>query len=317
MLLTGTDEHGQKVQRAAEAAGIAPIELCDTQAARFKSLFGSLQTTEDRFIRTTEAAHQVTVHSVWEALCAAGHIYKGAHQGWYSVSDEAYYTEMQVRKEEASSAVPAGGEVPHPQAAGMVSIETGSPVSWVSEENYMFRLSAFQQPLLAWLDAHSDAVMPPSRHAEVRSFVEGGLRDLSVSRARTAVSWGIPVPGDEEHVIYVWLDALTNYLTACGHPEAEEITYAAPGMWPAKFQVVGKDILRFHAVYWPAFLMALGLPLPQHIVAHGWWTREGKKMSKSIGNVVDPSVLVETYGSDQVRFYLCRESNYSTYVHIW
>jgi len=291
LFLTGTDEHGLKVQEAAQMLKISPQALCDSQAEGFRDLFSSLNVSFDRFIRTTESVHQASVHAVWNQLCDDGLIYLGKHEGWYSVSDEAYYTETQVQ------------EVVVNEQHHMVAIETGSVVKWVDEENYMFRLSVFEAPLLSWLRSNPEAIWPASRHEEVLRFVERGLRDLSVSRRADVVKWGIEVPGDSSHVVYVWLDALTNYITAAGYPDHGMNSRG----WPPKYQVVGKDILRFHAVYWPAFLMALGLPLPQHIVAHGWWTRGGKKMSKSIGNVVDPVHLIAETGCDQLRFFLCRE----------
>ena len=282
--LTGTDEHGQKVQQSAEAAGKSPQEFADGVAARFRSLAETLGCSHDDFIRTTEERHKVGVQELWRRLVDKGYIYLGAYEGWYSVRDEAFYTEAEL----------VDGLAP-----------TGAPVEWVKEESYFFKLSAFTQPLLDYLEANPDFVQPDGRRNEVLSFVgqEGGLRDLSISR--TTFDWGVKVPGSDKHVVYVWLDALTNYITALGFPR-EDVTLM-PEFWPADVHLVGKDILRFHAVFWPAFLMAADLPLPKRIFAHGWWTRDGAKMSKSVGNVINPFDLVDEYGVDFVRYFLCAE----------
>ncbi|SNB51489.1 methionyl-tRNA synthetase [Arboricoccus pini] len=280
--LTGTDEHGQKVQKAAEIKGVAPLIFTDEVSQRFRDLVVTMGNQVDDFIRTTEARHKAACVALWEKLVASGDIYLGKYAGWYAVRDEAFYAESEL----------VDGKAP-----------TGAPVEWVEEESYFFRLSAWGDRLLDFYAAHPDFVMPQSRYNEVLSFVKGGLQDLSVSR--TTFDWGVPVPGDPKHVMYVWLDALTNYISALGWPDDKEGLYAR--YWPADFHVVGKDILRFHAVYWPAFLMSAGLPVPRHIFAHGWWTVEGQKMSKSLGNAIPPSALVDTYGLDQTRYFLLRE----------
>lgn len=280
--LTGTDEHGQKVEKAARAAGMDPQAFTDRVSERFRELTDLLQLTPDDFIRTTEARHRRGVQAFWRRLAENGHIYLGKYAGWYSVRDEAYYAESEL----------VDGCAP-----------TGAPVEWVEEPSYFFRLSAWQDRLLAFYEAHPDFVLPHGRYNEVVSFVRGGLTDLSVSR--TTFSWGVPVPDDPAHVVYVWLDALTNYITALGYPDTEGELFRT--FWPADLHVIGKDILRFHAVYWPAFLMAAGLEPPKRVFAHGWWTNEGQKISKSLGNVIDPHHLVARYGIDQTRYFLMRE----------
>ena len=284
--ITGTDEHGQKVEKSAETAGITPQALADLNSANFRELAARLNCSNDDFIRTTEPRHIAACQDLWRRLVERGEITLGQYEGWYSVRDEAFYAEDELV---------AG-------ANGQTLAPTGAPVEWVKEPSYFFRLSQWQERLLAHYEAHPDFIGPASRRNEVISFVKGGLQDLSVSR--TSFSWGIPVPGDPAHIMYVWLDALTNYLTATGYPagEAEFARY-----WPADLHMVGKDIVRFHAVYWPAFLMAAGLPAPKRVFAHGWWTNEGQKISKSIGNVIDPLMLIEKYGLDQVRYFLLRE----------
>ncbi|MGE5546505.1 MAG: methionine--tRNA ligase [Solirubrobacterales bacterium] len=284
--LTGTDEHGQKVEKSAETFGVTPIELADTNSRNFRELAERLDCTHDDFIRTTEARHIRSVQALWAKLVEKGDIYLGHYEGWYSVRDEAFYGEDEL-------------------VAGLNGTKlapTGAPVEWVKEPSYFFRLSAWQDKLLEFYEREPDFIAPQSRRNEVLSFVKGGLTDLSVSR--TSFKWGIPVPGDEAHVMYVWLDALTNYITAVGYPETDG-EYAR--YWPANLHMVGKDILRFHTVYWPAFLMAAGLEPPKRVFAHGWWTNEGQKISKSLGNVIDPLSLIEKYGLDQVRFFLLRE----------
>jgi methionyl-tRNA synthetase len=281
-LLTGTDEHGQKVEKAAQSKGVDPQTFTDEVSQRFRDLARVMGYSQDDFIRTTEQRHKRAVQALWQRLVASGDIYLGKYAGWYSVRDEAFYAESEL----------VGGNAP-----------TGAPVEWVEEPSYFFRLSAWQERLLAFYAAHPSFVMPETRYNEVRSFVQGGLQDLSVSR--TTFNWGVPVPGDPEHVMYVWLDALTNYISALGWPDDAQGLYAR--FWPADYHVVGKDILRFHAVYWPAFLMSAGLEPPRHVFAHGWWTNEGQKISKSLGNVIDPHALVERYGLDQTRYFLLRE----------
>ncbi len=284
--LTGTDEHGQKVEKSAEAAGVTPQALADRNSANFRELAAHLGCSNDDFIRTTEPRHVAACQALWQRLVEAGEITLGHYEGWYSVRDEAFYAESEV-------VTLPGGQKQAP---------TGAPVEWVKEPSYFFRLSAWQDRLLAFYDANPYAVAPASRRNEVISFVKGGLQDLSVSR--TSFTWGIPVPGDPAHVMYVWLDALANYITAVGYPDTSG-DYAK--WWPADLHMVGKDILRFHAVYWPAFLMAAGLEPPKRVFAHGWWTNEGQKISKSVGNVIDPVGLIEKYGLDPVRYFLLRE----------
>ena len=279
--LTGTDEHGQKVEEAANRAEVDPQSFTDTVSQNFQDLAVRMNYSNDEFIRTTSERHKATCQKLWSLLLEKGHIYLGKYAGWYSVRDEAYYTETEI----------VDGKAP-----------TGAPVEWVEEPSYFFDLSKWQDKLLAFYDANPDFVAPASRFNEIKSFVKGGLKDLSVSRA--SFKWGVPVPNDDDHVMYVWLDALTNYLTAAGWLD-DEASYKIH--WPADVHMVGKDIVRFHAVYWPAFLMAADLPLPKRVYAHGWWTNEGQKISKSVGNVIDPHALVDEFGLDQTRYFLLRE----------
>ncbi len=285
--LTGTDEHGQKVEKAAAARGIAPQQFCDEVSANFRELTGLLNISNDDFIRTTEERHRLSAQAIWKALEASGNIYLGKYAGWYAVRDEAYYTEDEL------SEGPDGQKL----------APTGAEVEWVEEPSYFFRLSAWGDKLLEYYEQNPDFIAPKSRRNEVVSFVRGGLKDLSVSR--TSFGWGIGVPGDDAHIFYVWLDALTNYITAVGYPDTQSEDFRK--YWPADLHMVGKDILRFHAVYWPAFLMAAGIAPPKRVFAHGWWTIEGQKMSKSLGNVIAPADLVKTYGLDQTRYFLLRE----------
>lgn len=285
--LTGTDEHGQKVEKSAMAKGIAPQQFTDEVSQNFRDLAAAMGYSNDDFIRTTEARHKEACQALWTRLLEKGDIYLDKYAGWYAVRDEAFYSESELK-------AGANGEKLAP---------TGAPVEWVEEASYFFRLSAWQDRLLAFYEANPDFIAPDSRRNEVLSFVRGGLQDLSVSR--TTFRWGVPVPGDDAHIMYVWLDALTNYITAVGYPNTDAPEYKQ--FWPASLHMVGKDILRFHAVYWPAFLMAADLPPPQRVFAHGWWTNEGQKISKSLGNVIDPYQLVEKYGLDQVRFFMLRE----------
>ena len=303
---TGTDEHGLKVQEAAEKAGLPPGVFCDDVSKKFKSTFDNFDITYDDYVRTTEPRHHAAVKKLWDKLWEQGHIYLGKHEGWYCTSDEAFLTDTQV---ETKVCAATGKEE-------RISVESGHPVVWLSEENFKFRLSAFQKPLLDWLDGSGGealpVVYPESRRNEVREFVSGGLHDLSISRKREDVKWAIPVPEstseeESEHSIYVWLDALTNYLTVTGYGQEGLSDDPQPSYWPATCHVVGKDILRFHAVYWPAFLMAAGLKLPERIVAHGHWTVDRIKMSKSLGNVVKPEYLKDKYGVDPVRYFLLRD----------
>ncbi len=285
--LTGTDEHGQKVEKSAIDAGVDPKAFTDRVSQNFRDLAGAMDFSNDDFIRTTEARHAAACQQLWRELLARDEIYLGSYAGWYSVRDEAYYAEAELIDG------PEGDKV----------APTGAPVEWVEEPSYFFRLSAWQDRLLAFYDANPDFIAPPSRRNEVVSFVSGGLQDLSVSR--TSFQWGVPVPDDPAHIMYVWLDALTNYITAIGYPDTENPEYQR--FWPADLHMVGKDILRFHAVYWPAFLMAAGLEPPKRVFAHGWWTNEGQKISKSLGNIIDPYALIERYGLDQTRWFLLRE----------
>jgi len=280
--LTGTDEHGQKVEKAAKDRGIEPQAFTDELSQRFRDLVAHMGISNDDFIRTTEERHKLAVQDLWRKLVAAGDIYLGGYAGWYAVRDEAFYTESEL----------VDGKAP-----------TGAPVEWVEEPSYFFKLSAWQDKLLDFYEKNPDFIAPNSRRNEVISFVKGGLQDLSISRA--SFSWGIPVPDDPAHVMYVWLDALTNYMTALGYPDEDASDYKA--FWPEAIHVIGKDILRFHAVFWPAFLLAAGLQPPKRVFAHGWWTIEGEKMSKSLGNALDPYELIETYGLDQLRYFVLRE----------
>ncbi len=285
--LTGTDDHGQKVEKSALAAGMEPQAFTDRVSENFRRLSQAMGYSNDDFIRTTEPRHKRACQALWAKLKAADEIYLGSYAGWYAVRDEAFYTDTELTK----------------QADGTLVASSGAPVEWVEEPSYFFRLSAWQDRLLAFYEANPHFIVPDTRRNEVISFVQGGLKDLSVSR--TTFHWGVPVPDDADHIMYVWLDALTNYITAVGYPEEASEDFTT--FWPADLHMVGKDILRFHAVYWPAFLMAAGVPPPKRIFAHGWWTKEGQKISKSLGNVIDPFEITETYGLDQVRYFLLRE----------
>lgn len=287
MFLTGTDEHGQKVEKSAEAKGIEPQKFCDEVSQSFRKLLDLMNFSNDDFIRTTEDRHKKACQALWIKLEEAGHIYLDKYAGWYSVRDEAFYAETELKTSDS-------GEKMAP---------TGAAVEWVEEESYFFRLSAWEDKLLEWYENIPETVLPKSRKNEVASFIKGGLRDLSVSR--TSFKWGVPVPGNDKHIMYVWIDALTNYLTAIDYPNMDSEKFKK--FWPADVHMVGKDILRFHAVYWPAFLMAADIEPPKRIFAHGWWTNEGEKISKSLGNVIDPFEIVEQYGLDQTRYFLMRE----------
>ncbi|MCP4922821.1 MAG: methionine--tRNA ligase, partial [bacterium] len=280
--LMGTDEHGQKVESSAEKAGLSPQEFTDQVSKKFRDLADALQLSHDDFIRTTEDRHKKGAQDLWTKLIEKDEIYLGSYAGWYAVRDEAFYQEAEL----------VDGKAP-----------TGAPVEWVEEPSYFFRLSKWQEPLLKFYAENPDAIGPDSRRNEVLSFVKGGLRDLSVSRS--TFSWGVPVPNDKDHVMYVWMDALTNYMNALGYPDQDSEKYKT--FWPEALHVVGKDILRFHTVYWHAFLLAGGLQPPKRVFAHGWWTNEGQKISKSLGNAIDPYELIEQYGLDQVRYFLIRE----------
>jgi methionyl-tRNA synthetase len=284
--MTGVDEHGQKMSQTAAKEGVTPRELADRNSPRFKAMCDRMNVSYDRFIRTTEPAHYRASEQLWRSMEAAGDIYLDTYSGWYSVRDEAYYAESET------SVGPDGVRV-GPQ---------GTPVEWTEEKTYFFRLSAYGQKLLDWYDAHPDFILPETRRNEVVSFVKAGLQDLSISR--TTLNWGVPVPGASGHVMYVWVDALTNYLTGVGYPDANAVTFK---FWPADLHVIGKDIVRFHTVYWPAFLMSAGVALPKRVHGHGFLFNRGEKMSKSVGNVVDPFDLADAYGTDALRYFFMRE----------
>lgn len=285
--LTGTDEHGIKMLQTAAREKLTPRQLVERNVPRFQAMVRRLNCSNNDFIRTTEPRHYRASEAIWQRMQAAGDIYLDKYAGWYSVRDEAYYVESETRVDERG--VRLG---PH-----------GTPVEWVEEESYFFRLSAFADRLLKLYEAHPDFVLPRERMNEVASFVRGGLQDLSISR--TTFDWGVPVPGDPKHVMYVWVDALTNYITAVGYPDTDSETFKK--YWPADLHVIGKDIVRFHAVYWPAFLMSAGLQVPRRIFSHGFLFNRGEKMSKSVGNVIDPFALADAYGVDQFRYFVLRE----------
>ncbi len=280
--LTGTDEHGQKIQKTSKEKGLEPKQLADRVVKNFQNLWKKLDITNDFFVRTTDDYHIKCVQKAFKKLYDKGDIYKGEYEGWYCIPCESYYSEIEIGKDRLCPAC-------------------GRKVDKVKEESYFFRLSAYQDKLLEFYENNPDFVLPKTRFNEITSFVKSGLKDLSVTR--TSFDWGVPVTFDDKHVIYVWFDALLNYVSAIGCDETSD-TFTE--IWPANTHFVGKDILRFHAVYWPAFLMALGLELPKHVVAHGWWTVEGKKMSKSLGNVVDPNEMIEKYPRDAYRYFLLR-----------
>lgn len=286
--LTGTDEHGQKVQKTAAKEGIEPQALADRVVTRYHELWKSLDISHDDFIRTTQERHERGALALLEQIGAAGDLYKASYSGPYCVSCEAFFPENQV----------ADGKCP----------DFGHPVEVLEEESYFFRLSKYQEPLLKHYAQHPDFVLPESRMNEVRSFVEGGLKDLSVSR--TSITWGIPFPEEPRHVLYVWLDALSNYMTALGFGGEDRALYDR--YWPADVHLIGKDILRFHAVYWPAFLLSAGLPLPDHVFGHGWWMKDASKMSKSLGNIVDPRPYIGEFGPDPLRYFLLRDKPIGT-----
>jgi methionyl-tRNA synthetase len=285
--LTGTDEHGIKMVQTAAKEGIAPAELVARNVPRFQAMDDRLNCSYDEFIRTTEPRHHRSSQAIWQAMQKNGDIYLSKYAGWYSVRDEAYYDESETRLDQHGTRV-------GPQ---------GTPVEWVEEESYFFRLSAYQDKLLKLYADVPDFVLPRERLNEVASFVRGGLNDLSVSR--TTFDWGVKVPGDEKHVMYVWVDALTNYITAVDYPDTESAKFKKN--WPCDLHVIGKDIVRFHAVYWPAFLMSAGVEVPRRIFSHGFLFNRGEKMSKSVGNVVDPFALADAYGVDPLRYFLLRE----------
>ncbi|MCO6416249.1 methionine--tRNA ligase [Siccirubricoccus sp. KC 17139] len=283
--LTGTDEHGQKVEKAAQDAGMDPQSFTDRVSQSFRVLAERMGFSNDDFIRTTEPRHKAACQELWRRLADRGEIYLGAYEGWYAVRDEAFYGPDELIERDGVKYAPSG-----------------APVAWVKEPSYFFRLSKWQDWLLRYYEDNRRFIAPESRRNEVISFIKGGLSDLSISR--TSFRWGIPVPGDEAHVMYVWLDALTNYITAAGYPDESHPRWK---FWPADVHFVGKDIIRFHTIYWPAFLEAAGLAPPKRVFAHGWWTNEGQKISKSLGNVIDPLALIDEYGLDPVRYFLLRE----------
>jgi methionyl-tRNA synthetase len=280
--LTGSDEHGQKVEKAATASGETPLELADRVVKRFQALWDKLGIDYTDFIRTTQERHKQGVNHIFSKIMEQGDIYLSEYEDWYCTPCETFWTETQLIDNNCP--------------------DCNRPVEKLKEESYFFRMSKYQEQLLAHIEANPDFIQPRSKRNEILSFLKEGLRDLSVSR--TSFSWGIPVPGNERHVIYVWFDALTNYITALGYPD-ESGNYGR--YWPIDVHLIGKDILRFHAVYWPTFLMAAGLPLPKKVFAHGWWTVEGQKMSKSLQNVVEPNLLIDRYGVDAIRYFLLRE----------
>ncbi|MEM9205831.1 MAG: methionine--tRNA ligase, partial [Pseudomonadota bacterium] len=287
--LTGTDEHGQKVLQTAKAEGLPVEEFTERNSSRFRDMVEALNCSNTDFIRTSEPRNHAASRAIWQRMADNGDVYKDVYAGWYSVRDEAYYAESETVVSDHDVRV-------GPQ---------GTPVQWVEEESYFFTLSAYQDRLLAHYEANPDFIGPAERRNEIVSFVSSGLKDLSISR--TTFDWGVKVPGDEKHVMYVWVDALTNYLTGIGFPDE---TNALWQHWPADLHIIGKDIVRFHAVYWPAFLMSAGIPLPKRVFGHGFLFNKGEKMSKSVGNVVDPFDLLAAYGRDQVRYFFCREVSY-------
>ncbi|TWB62061.1 methionyl-tRNA synthetase [Rhizobium sp. ERR 922] len=288
--LTGTDEHGQKMQQTARAEGMDPQQLANRNSDEFQAMGKLLNASNDDFIRTTQPRHHETSQNIWNLIAEAGDIYKDSYAGWYSVRDEAYYQENETEL----------------RADGVRYGPQGTPVEWVEEASYFFKLSEYQDRLLKHYEENPDFIGPAERRNEVISFVKSGLKDLSISR--TTFDWGIKVPNDPSHVMYVWVDALTNYITATGYIEDRNNPRAK--YWPADLHVIGKDIIRFHAVYWPAFLMSAKLPLPKRVYAHGFLLNKGEKMSKSLGNVVDPVNLVNHFGLDQVRYFFLREVSF-------
>lgn len=295
ILCTGTDEHGMKIQRAAELANTPPKELCDATAETFKSLASRAQLSNDHFIRTTDEDHKQAVQYFWRMLMERGYIYESRHQGWYCVSDETYYPESTIEKRLD----------PHTGKTFMASQETGKEVEWTSEKNYHFRLSAFKDRLLEFYADNPKFVVPVTRMKDVVNWVSEGLEDLSISRPVERLTWGIPVPGDDTQTIYVWLDALVNYITKAGYPWTPGSEHLSTQQgWPADVQVIGKDIVRFHCIYWPAFLLALDIPPPKQILTHAHWTMNHQKMAKSTGNVVNPFFAIDRFGLDTMRYYL-------------
>lgn len=283
---TGTDEHGLKMAQAARAEGVEPRALADKMSLLFENMCDTLNVSYDCFIRTSQPDHYRASQAIWKAMEDRGDLYLDRYEGWYSVRDEAYYEAEEITEGED----------------GVKLSPQGTPVEWTVEESWFFRLSKYQQPLLDHYAANPDFIQPDSRRNEVVRFVEGGLKDLSISR--TSFDWGVPVPGSDDHVMYVWLDALTNYITGLGYPDDTELWQR---YWPANVHLIGKDVVRFHAVYWPAFLLSAGIALPKQVYGHGFLLSRGEKMSKSVGNVVDPMVLAERFGVDALRYFLLRE----------
>ncbi len=288
--LTGTDEHGQKIQRAAEEKKMDPLLFCDEISKTFRDLSDTLNLSNNDFIRTTESRHAKSVENLWNVLEKKGEIYLSKYSGWYSVSDEAFYTESEIEDLDGTKK----------------AITSGSKVEWVEEESYFFRLSNWQDKLIEFYDKNPDFILPETRRNEVVSFVKSGLKDLSVSRK--SFNWGIKVPSNKHHVIYVWLDALTNYLSALNYPNENDDLYKS--FWPADLHLIGKDILRFHAIYWPAFLLAADIKPPKRVFGHGWILSGDEKMSKSKGNILDPLEIIDTYGLDPLRYYLIKEVSF-------
>ena len=288
--LTGTDEHGLKIQRAAEKKKVDPLKFCDEISQTFKDLSKTLNLTNNDFIRTTETRHKKSVQYLWDELLKNDDIYLSKYSGWYSVSDEAFYDENEIEEIDNKN----------------IAISSKSPVEWVDEESYFFRLSKWEKPLLDFYEKNPNFILPASRKNEVISFVKSGLKDLSVSRK--SFSWGIKVPNDEKHVIYVWLDALTNYISALNYPNKNDELYKK--FWPASIHLIGKDILRFHAIYWPAFLLAAKIDPPKKVYGHGWILSNEEKMSKSKGNILDPLEIIKQYGLDPLRYYLIKEVSF-------
>jgi len=288
--LTGTDEHGLKIQRAAEDKGVDPKKFCDEISETFRNLSNTLNLSNTDFIRTTESRHIKSVQNLWKVLQDNDEIYLSKYSGWYSVSDEAFYGEDEIKKENGI----------------YICSNSGSKVEWVEEESYFFKLSKWEKKLLKFYDENPSFILPNSRKNEVVNFVKSGLRDLSISRK--SFSWGIKVPNNDNHIIYVWLDALTNYISALNYPNIKNTKYK--NFWPADVHMIGKDILRFHAVYWPAFLLAADLPPPKRVYGHGWILSGEEKMSKSKGNILDPIEIIEKYGLDPLRYYLIKEVSF-------
>ena len=290
--LTGTDEHGLKIQKAAEKANLDPLTYCNNISKVFRSLSKKLNLSNDDFIRTTEKRHKVSVNDLWKRLLKSGDIYLSKYKGWYSISDEAYYNEDEIIEKDGKK----------------VSAFSGSLVDWVEEESFFFKLSSWEKKLLEFYEKNKKFILPLSRRNEVINFVKNGLKDLSVSR--TSFTWGIKVPNSNNHVIYVWLDALTNYLSALNYPNINDKLYK--NFWPASLHVIGKDILRFHAIYWPAFLLAAKIEPPKRIFGHGWILSGDEKMSKSKGNILNPIEIVNNYGIDEIRYYLMKEVSHGS-----